>query len=34
MGKSLESPGHRIRALWGRLSPLPGGRWLVEAAPR
>lgn len=27
MAKSLESPGRRLRALWERLSPLPGGRW-------
>jgi acyl-coenzyme A thioesterase PaaI-like protein len=27
MARSLESPGRRIRALWERLSPLPGGRW-------
>ena len=27
MAKSLESPGPRLRALWERLSPLPGGRW-------
>jgi acyl-coenzyme A thioesterase PaaI-like protein len=27
MANSLESPGRRIRALWARLSPWPGGRW-------
>lgn len=25
-----ESPGARIQALWRRLSPLPGGRWLFS----
>ena len=27
MANPLESPGSRLRALWERLSPLPGGRW-------
>ena len=30
MSKAHESPGVRIRALWLRLSPLPGGRWLFS----
>lgn len=25
-----EAPGPRLRALWTRLSPLPGGRWLFS----
>lgn len=28
MATTHESPGARLRALWKRLSPLPGGRWL------
>ncbi len=24
------SPGGRIRAMWGRLAPLPGGTWLFS----
>lgn len=28
MSRSHESPGARIRSLWDRLSPLPGGHWL------
>lgn len=30
MGKAHESPGERLRSLWGRLSPLPGGKWLFS----
>ena len=30
MPTSLESPGARLRSLWIRLSPLPGGRWLFS----
>lgn len=32
MPRSNESPGGRLQALWGRLSPLPGGRWLFGCA--
>jgi acyl-coenzyme A thioesterase PaaI-like protein len=28
MATSYESPGRRLNALWERLSPLPGGRWV------
>lgn len=31
MPANRESPGARLRALWHRLSPLPGGRWLFSA---
>lgn len=31
MAATNESPGSRIRALWERLSPMPGGRWLFSA---
>lgn len=30
MSRAQESPGQRIRTLWARLSPLPGGRWLFS----
>jgi len=30
MSRALESPGTRLRALWKRLSPVPGGRWLFS----
>jgi acyl-coenzyme A thioesterase PaaI-like protein len=30
MSRALESPGTRLRTLWARLSPLPGGRWLFS----
>lgn len=30
MGKSHESPGERLRALWAKLSPKPGGKWLFS----
>jgi len=30
MSRALDSPGGRLRALWARLSPLPGGRWLFS----
>jgi len=30
MSKAHESPGERLRALWARLSPLPGGKWLFS----
>jgi len=30
MARSLESPGARLRSLWGRLSSLPGGPWLFS----
>ena len=30
MSRALESPGVRLRGLWARLSPLPGGRWLFS----
>lgn len=32
MPRSNESPGDRLRALWGCLAPLPGGRWLFSRA--
>jgi acyl-coenzyme A thioesterase PaaI-like protein len=30
MPRTSESPGTRLLTLWGRLSPLPGGRWLFS----
>lgn len=30
MSQTHESPGERLRSLWDRLSPLPGGRWLFS----
>jgi acyl-coenzyme A thioesterase PaaI-like protein len=30
MGENNESPGARIRSLWQRLAPVPGGRWLFS----
>jgi acyl-coenzyme A thioesterase PaaI-like protein len=30
MATTNESPGARLRRLWTRLSPLPGGRWLFN----
>ena len=30
MARSYDAPGARLRALWSRLSPLPGGRWLFS----
>lgn len=30
MTRTLESPGVRLRRLWSRLAPLPGGRWLFS----
>lgn len=30
MARKSESPGVRLLALWKRLSPLPGGRWLFS----
>jgi acyl-coenzyme A thioesterase PaaI-like protein len=32
MASPNESPGRRIRTLWSRLSPLPGGKWLFSRA--
>jgi len=26
--RALPAPGQRLRSLWRRLAPLPGGRWL------
>jgi acyl-coenzyme A thioesterase PaaI-like protein len=30
MSRAQESPGTRLRTLWARLAPLPGGRWLFS----
>ncbi|HIA73306.1 MAG TPA: DUF4442 domain-containing protein [Gemmatimonadetes bacterium] len=30
MARTQESPGTRLRALWTRLSRLPGGRWIFS----
>ena len=30
MGKAQESPGERLRAMWERLAPMPGGKWLFS----
>lgn len=30
MSRSNESPGARLTRMWGRLSGLPGGRWLFS----
>ena len=30
MGKALDAPGARIRRLWDRLSPFPGGKTLFS----
>ena len=30
MARTLEAPGGRIRALWDRLAPLPGGKTLFS----
>lgn len=30
MPSTSASPGDRLRVLWSRLSPLPGGRWLFS----
>jgi acyl-coenzyme A thioesterase PaaI-like protein len=30
MSRALDSPGARLRSLWSRLAPLPGGRWLFS----
>ncbi len=32
MPRSLAAPGDALRALWRRLAPLPGGRWLFSRA--
>ncbi len=32
MPPSSAAPGPRLRALWDRLSPLPGGRWIFSRA--
>ncbi len=30
MARTNETPGDRLRGLWGKLSPLPGGRWIFS----
>lgn len=30
MAQALVSPGERVRAMWRRLSGLPGGKWLFS----
>lgn len=30
MTRTLPAPGERLRRLWARLSPLPGGSWLFS----
>jgi acyl-coenzyme A thioesterase PaaI-like protein len=30
MATNRSSPGERVRTLWRRLAPLPGGRWLFS----
>lgn len=30
MSRPNESPGDRLRGLWRRLSPFPGGKWLFS----
>lgn len=30
MARTYDSPGARLRTLWARLAPLPGGRWLFN----
>ena len=30
MARSHDSPGARLRSLWAKLSPLPGGKWLFS----
>ncbi|MCZ6759780.1 MAG: hotdog fold domain-containing protein, partial [Gemmatimonadetes bacterium] len=30
MGRSFDTAGPRLLAIWTRLSPLPGGRWLFN----
>lgn len=30
MARAYDSPGARLRSLWSRLAPWPGGRWLFS----
>ncbi len=30
MPRTNETPGDRLKGLWGTLSPLPGGRWIFS----